>query len=71
MRDRRDRRRQRPGAPDPRRPRNPRGSTGGQEHGLARGTIRKAIGVLVAEGLVVVRPGWGTFVVPEDERRQP
>ncbi|HUY52366.1 MAG TPA: winged helix-turn-helix domain-containing protein [Streptosporangiaceae bacterium] len=39
-----------------------------QETGLARNTIRKAVGLLAAEGLVVVRPGWGTFVVPEDER---
>jgi DNA-binding GntR family transcriptional regulator len=40
-----------------------------QETGLARGTIRKAIALLAAEGLVVVRPGWGTFVVPPGERR--
>jgi len=39
-----------------------------QEYGLARGTIRKAVQVLAAEGLVRVRPGWGTFVVPEDQR---
>ena len=40
-----------------------------QEYGLARGTIRKAVGVLADEGLVRIRPGWGTFVVPEDERK--
>ena len=48
----------------PRRP-LPSMTTLQQEHGLARGTIRKAVGVLAAEGLVRIRPGWGTFVVPE------
>jgi GntR family transcriptional regulator len=33
-----------------------------QETGLATKTIRRAIGLLEDEGLVVVRPGWGTFV---------
>ncbi len=33
-----------------------------QETGLAVKTIRRAIRVLEDEGLVVVRPGWGTFV---------
>jgi len=40
-----------------------------QEHGLAKGTVRKAIQVLVEEGYVRVEPGWGTFVTPEDRRR--
>jgi len=34
-----------------------------QTYGIARGTVRKAIALLSDEGLVVVRPGWGTFVV--------
>ncbi len=39
-----------------------------QEYGLSRNTVRRAIGVLADEGLVRTRPGWGTFVVPEDQR---
>ena len=35
-----------------------------QEHGLAKGTVRKAIQLLVDEGYVRIEPGWGTFVVP-------
>lgn len=31
-------------------------------HGVAAVTVRKAIRVLVAEGLIVTRPGRGTFV---------
>ncbi len=41
-----------------------------QETGLAKGTIRKAIQVLADEGLVRIRPGWGTFVTPPDERER-
>jgi GntR family transcriptional regulator len=33
-----------------------------QEHGLARGTVRKAIDALVQEGLVNRVQGRGTFV---------
>ncbi|MGW1059420.1 GntR family transcriptional regulator [Micromonospora rubida] len=33
-----------------------------QEYGLARGTILHTVRVLVAEGLVYVVPGKGTFV---------
>ncbi len=40
-----------------------------QEHGLAKGTVRKAIQLLVDDGYVRVEPGWGTFVVPPGERR--
>jgi DNA-binding GntR family transcriptional regulator len=40
-----------------------------QEHGLAKGTVRKAIQLLVEEGYVRVEPGWGTFVVPPEDRR--
>jgi DNA-binding GntR family transcriptional regulator len=32
------------------------------ETGLAVGTVRKAVGVLVTEGLVYTVPGRGTFV---------
>jgi DNA-binding GntR family transcriptional regulator len=34
-----------------------------QETGLSVKTIRRAIAILADEGLVHVRPGWGTFVV--------
>ena len=40
----------------------PSESTLMQEHELARGTVRKAIDVLVAEGLVERVQGRGTFV---------
>ena len=33
-----------------------------EETGLAVGTVRRAIGVLADEGLVVTQPGRGTFV---------
>jgi GntR family transcriptional regulator len=33
-----------------------------QEHGLARGTVLKAVHVLIDEGLVYVVPGRGTYV---------
>jgi GntR family transcriptional regulator len=33
-----------------------------QETGVARLTARKALRLLVDEGLAVMRPGWGTFV---------
>ena len=32
-------------------------------HGVSRATVVKAVRVLVDEGLLVTRPGWGTFVV--------
>jgi len=37
-----------------------------QETGLAVGTVRKAIGVLVDEGLAYTVPGRGTFAAPRD-----
>lgn len=40
-----------------------------QNYGLSRNTVRRAISALAEEGLVRTRPGWGTFVVPESERR--
>lgn len=33
-----------------------------QEYELAPGTVRKAVGQLQREGLVVSHTGWGTFV---------
>jgi GntR family transcriptional regulator len=36
-----------------------------EETGLAVGTVRRAIGVLIDEGLVVTQPGRGTFVRPQ------
>ena len=41
-----------------------------QRYGVARGTARKAVGVLREEGIVRFSFGRGTFVVPEDERPQ-
>jgi DNA-binding GntR family transcriptional regulator len=38
-----------------------------QETGVARFTARKALHLLVGEGLAVIRPGWGTFVRPQEE----
>jgi GntR family transcriptional regulator len=39
-----------------------------QEHGVSRGTVRMAIGVLREEGLVITIGARGTFVrVPEPE----
>jgi DNA-binding GntR family transcriptional regulator len=38
------------------------------ETGLAIGTVRKAIGVLVDQGLAYTVPGRGTFATPEDQR---
>jgi GntR family transcriptional regulator len=37
-----------------------------QEHGIARGTVRMAIGILRNEGLVVTISGRGTFVTARD-----
>jgi GntR family transcriptional regulator len=39
-----------------------------QRYGVARGTARKAVGLLRDEGLVRFVFGRGTFVVPESER---
>lgn len=33
-----------------------------QEYGIARNTARRAVGVLVDEGLLTAKQGWGTFV---------
>lgn len=40
----------------------PSEATLGQETGLSRNTVRRAVGLLLAEGLVVVDPPHGTFV---------
>jgi GntR family transcriptional regulator len=39
-----------------------------QEYGLALATVRKAVKVLRDEGLVRTVPGWGTYVIPPDQR---
>lgn len=33
-----------------------------QEYGLAKTTVRKALDILRHEGLITMRPSWGTFV---------
>jgi GntR family transcriptional regulator len=42
-----------------------------QETGLAVGTVRKAVGVLVDEGLAYTVPGRGTFVSPAAGSKAP
>lgn len=42
-----------------------------EEYGLALVTVRKAVRQLRDEGLVRATPGWGTYVVPPDERPGP
>jgi len=39
-----------------------------EQTGLAVGTIRRAIGILVDEGRVATAPGRGTVVAPPGER---
>ena len=39
-----------------------------QEHEVARGTVAKAVQVLVGEGLVRIVPGRGAYVTRLDER---
>lgn len=38
-----------------------------QEHGVARGTALRAIGLLVERGLVRIVPGRGAYVRPRDQ----
>ena len=33
-----------------------------QEYGLAKTTVRKALAILRQDGLITMRPSWGTFV---------
>lgn len=40
-----------------------------RRYGVSQGTVRKAVEVLVAEGLLVRRQGKGTYVVSHDESR--
>ena len=42
-----------------------------QEHGVARGTAAKAVGVLVSEGLVRIVPGRGAYVVKREAPGRP
>lgn len=37
----------------------------GQEYGLGRDTVRRALAVLVAKGLIVIRTGYGPVVVEQ------
>jgi GntR family transcriptional regulator len=48
------------------RPRDPipSESTLQQEHGVARGTVRRALDILRDEGLIITITGRGTFVKP-------
>ena len=45
----------------PPRSRLPSADTISQDTGVAKMTARKALRVLVDEGLATMRPGWGTF----------
>jgi GntR family transcriptional regulator len=39
-----------------------------QQHGVSRGTVRSAVGILRDEGLVVTIGGRGTFVRPDGQQ---
>jgi GntR family transcriptional regulator len=41
-----------------------------QEHGIARGSVERAIQILKEDGLVRTSIGRGIFVVPQGERSQ-
>jgi GntR family transcriptional regulator len=51
----------------PRRP-IPSKKTLTQQHGIAGGTVDRAVDLLKEEGLVKTVPGRGIYVVPPDER---
>ena len=38
------------------------------QHGVSRGTVRRALGMLREEGLIQTFPGRGTFVAPGRKR---
>jgi len=40
-----------------------------EQTGLAVGTVRRAVGILIDEGLAITRPGRGTFVARPGERK--
>ncbi|MFG3709235.1 GntR family transcriptional regulator [Micromonospora sp. NPDC047670] len=42
----------------------------GQEFGLGRTTVRRAVAALRADGLVLVRHGWGTQVRPHPAKQE-
>ena len=42
-----------------------------EQTGLAVGTIRRAIRILIDEGVAYTVPGRGTFVTSEGQRREP
>lgn len=42
-----------------------------QEYQVAVGTIRKALGQLRREGLIMTDKGWGSYVAGTDPPRQP
>jgi GntR family transcriptional regulator len=39
-----------------------------QEYGVSRGTVRRAVELLINDGYVRISRGRGTFVLPPDER---
>ena len=41
-----------------------------ERYGVSRDTVRRAFAVLIDEGLLVVSPSRGTFVVPPEQRGQ-
>ena len=40
----------------------------GEQHGISRGTARRVLKQLEAEGLIEITPGWGSFVKVPEER---
>lgn len=40
-----------------------------EQYGVSRGTVRRAIEILIEAGYVTISRGRGTFVVPPAERR--
>lgn len=40
-----------------------------QRYGVARGTAAKSVQVIVSEGLAVVVPGKGVYVLPKERRK--